>query len=193
MVKKRVATSSLPGIYRLTYADWLRFPDDGRFYEILEGELYGALPPSIEHQRISRNLGFLVHTFLRQHAKGELLRAPLGVRLTDEDILEPDLVVVLSEHAHRIGTQVIEGAPDLIVEILSPGTARRDLGPKREKYLAARVPEYWIVDPASACVEVLALHDSEYVRHGLFRREDTLRSKLLPEIEIALMEVFSTR
>jgi Uma2 family endonuclease len=182
-----VVTSPLPGIYRLTFADWLRFPDDGRLYEILEGELYVTPPPGIEHQRISRNL---LLAFSRYSLKGEVLYAPVGVRLSDEDVLEPDLVLVLREHANRIGAQVIEGAPDIVVEILSPGTARRDLGPKREKYRDAGVPEYWIVDPASSSVEVLSLRDGAYVRHGLFRRNETLRSSLLPELEIALAEVF---
>jgi Uma2 family endonuclease len=184
-----VVTSPLPGIYRLTFADWLRFPDDGRLYEILEGELYVTPPPSIEHQRISRNL---LLNISRHFSKGEVLYAPVGVRLSDEDVLEPDLVVVLREHADRIGAQVIEGTPDLIVEILSPGTARRDLGPKREKYREAGVPEYWIVDPASSSIEVLALRDGAYVRHGLFRKHEVLRSLLLPEIEIALAQVFVT-
>jgi len=186
-----VVTSPLPGIYRLTFADWLRFPDDGRLYEIVEGELYVTPPPSVEHQRISRNLEFLLLTFLRRSSKGEVLYAPIGVRLSDEDVLEPDLVVILREHADRIGAQVIEGVPDLVVEILSPGTARRDLGPKRDKYREAGVPEYWIVDPASATVEVQALRDGAYVRYGLFRREDTLRSPLLSGLEIALGEVFA--
>lgn len=185
-----MVTSSLPGIYRLTFADWLRFPDDGRRYEILEGELYSTPPPSVEHQRISRNLEFFLMTFLRRHAKGEVLYAPIGVRLSDEDVVEPDLVVVLREHASRIGVQVIEGPPDIVVEILSPGTARRDLGPKREKYREADVPEYWIVDPANAAVEVLTLRDGAYVRHGVFGKSEILRSLVLPELEIALGEVF---
>ena len=187
-----VVTSPLPGVYRLTYADWLRFPDDGRLYEILEGELYVTPPPSVEHQRISRNLEFLLLTFLRRSSRGEVLYAPIGVRLSNEDVLEPDLVIVLREHADRIGTQVIEGVPDLVVEILSPGTARRDLGPKRDKYREAGVPEYWIVDPAAASVEVQVLRDGGCVRHGLFRRDEVLGSPRLPRLEIALSEVFVT-
>ena len=185
-----VVTSPLPGIYRLTYADWLQFPDDGRLYEILEGELYVTPPPSVEHQRISRNLEFLLLTFLRRASLGEVLDAPIGVRLSDDDVLEPDLVVVLREHANRVGVQVIEGAPDIVVEILSPGTARRDLGPKREKYREAGVREYWIVDPASGSVEVLSLRDGAYVRHGVFRKGEILRSALLADLEISLAEVF---
>ena len=186
-----MVTSPIPGVYRLTFADWLRFPDDGRLYEILEGELYVTPRPSVEHQRISRNIEFFLVSFLRRSSRGEVLDAPIGVRLSDEDVLEPDLVVVLREHANRIGTQVIEGVPDLIVEILSPGTARRDLGPKRDKYREAGVPEYWIVDPASATIDVQVLRDGAYVREALFRREETLRSPLLPGLEIALGEVFA--
>jgi Uma2 family endonuclease len=185
-----VVTSPLPGIYRLTYADWLRFPDDGRRYEILEGELYVTPPPNVEHQRISRNLLLVLS---RLSLDGEVLCAPLGVRLGDEDVFEPDLVVILREHSDRIGAQVIEGAPDIVIEILSPGSARRDLGPKREKYREAGVPEYWIVDPASSSVEVLALRDKAYVRHGVFKKSEILRSALLPELEVALAEVFVAR
>ncbi|MET0594291.1 MAG: Uma2 family endonuclease [Polyangiaceae bacterium] len=185
-----MVTSPLPAVYRLTYADWLRYPDDGRLYEILEGELYVTPSPSIEHQRISRDLEFLLLTFLRKAGCGEVLDAPVGVRLSDEDVLEPDLLVVLREHADRIGEQVIDGAPDLVVEILSPGTVRRDLGPKRAKYEEAGVPEYWVVDPATATIEVQVLHEGKYARHSLVRRGETLRSPLLPGLEIATDQVF---
>jgi Uma2 family endonuclease len=186
-----VVNSPLPSIYRLKFADWMQFPDDGRLYEILEGELYMTPPPSIEHQRISRELGFLLLVFLRKQQKGEILNAPIGVRLSDEDVLEPDLVVVLREHADRVGVQVIEGPPDLVVEILSPGTARRDLGPKRAKYEEAGVPEYWIVDPASASIDVEVLREGKYARHALVKQGEILRSPLLPGLEIALAEVFA--
>jgi Uma2 family endonuclease len=184
---------ALPGVYRLTFQDWLAFPDDGRLYELIQGEVHVTPPPGIEHQRISRDLEFKLLTFLRERAAGEVLDAPVGVRLSDEDVFEPDLVVVLAEHADRIGAQVIDGAPDLVVEILSPGTAGRDLGPKRQAYLRAGVPEYWIVDPASQAIEVLALERGEYVRSGLYRRGDTLRSPLLAGLEIALQEIFAAR
>jgi Uma2 family endonuclease len=185
-----VASPTVPSVYRLTYADWLRFPDDGLRYEIIEGELFVTPPPSIEHQRASRNLALALASFLKRDARGEVLYAPVGVRLGNEDIVEPDLIVVLKGHESRIGASAIEGAPDLVVEILSPGSARRDLGVKREKYRAAGVAEYWIVDPANTSVEVLALEQGQYVRHGLYRRDNTLRSRLLDGLEIALNDVF---
>jgi Uma2 family endonuclease len=185
-----VVTSPLPAVYRLKFADWMRFPDDGRLYEIVEGELYVTPPPNIEHQRISRELEFILLAFLRRERRGEILDAPVGVRLSDEDVLEPDLLVVLRENADRVGEQVIDGPPDLVVEILSPGTARHDLGPKRAKYEEAGVPEYWIVDPVSKSIEIQVLHEGKYARHALVRRDEILRSPLLPGLEVALEDVF---
>jgi len=183
-------TVALPGVYRMTYQDWLDFPDDGHLYEIVEGELYVAPPPNVEHQRITREIESRLLLFLRAAGLGEIFYAPMGVRLTDDDVLEPDLVVVLKEHADRIGKQVIEGAPDLVVEVLAPGTAKRDLGMKRELYQAVGVREYWIVDPESRSIEVLMLDGGRYTRSGLFRVADILTCRLLPGFELELAEVF---
>jgi Uma2 family endonuclease len=120
-----------------------------------------------------------------------MFHAPVGVRLDDRSVLEPDLVVVLREHATVVGTQVIDGAPDLVVEILSPGSARRDVGIKREKYCSKGIPEYWIVDPVQARIEVLVLENEDYLRLGLFARGATLRSRVLPDFEVALAGLFS--
>jgi Uma2 family endonuclease len=177
----------------LTYEDWLQLPDDGRLYELIDGELFVSPSPNIRHQRVSRDLEFLLLTYLRRTGKGEVLDAPVGVRLARDTVLEPDILVVLREHAGRVGEQVIDGPPDLVVEVLSPGTARRDVGIKREKYRSSGVPEYWIVDPVHASIEVLALDRGEYVRHGLFGRTDTLRSKVLDDFEVALSEVFAAK
>jgi Uma2 family endonuclease len=120
-----------------------------------------------------------------------MLHAPVGVKLSDEDVLEPDLVIVLAAHSARVGTQVIDGPPDIVVEILSPGTAKRDLGSKRAKYASSGVPEYWIVDPTARAIEVLRLTSAGYERHGLFKHAETLRSPALPGFELFLSEVFS--
>jgi Uma2 family endonuclease len=185
-----VSSIALPGAYRMTYADWLKLPDDGRLYELIEGELLVTPPPSVSHQRISRDLEFALVSYLRRTGRGEVLDAPVGVKLSDEDIVEPDLVIVLAEHSSRIGAQVIDGPPDIVVEILSPGTAKRDLGTKRAKYASTAVPEYWIVDPEARAIEVLCLGSSGYERFGLFGRGDALRSRMLPDFELLLSEVF---
>ena len=186
-----VATPSVPSAYLLSYKDWLRLPDDNQLYELIDGELFVSPSPNVAHQRVSRNLAVLLHDHLRNTAMGELLFAPIGVRLDRRSVVEPDILVVLREHATRVRKQVIDGAPDLVVEVLSPGTARRDVGLKREKYRSSGVPEYWIVDPVHANIEVLVLERGEYVRFGLFTRSDTLRSRVLADLEVALAEVFS--
>ena len=186
-------TTALPGVYRLTFQDWLAFPDDGRLYEVVEGELYVTPPPNVEHQRISRELEFCLLQYLRSASRGEVFDAPIGVRLSDDNVVEPDLVVVLAEHADRVGKQAILGVPDLVVEILSPGSAKRDLGIKREQYEASGVQEYWIVDPESRSVEVLTLDRGRYARVGLFRNGDRLASRLLPDLTIDLEQVFPPR
>lgn len=183
----------LPGVYRLTYADWLAFPNDSHRYEVIDGDLFVSPTPAIVHQRISRDIKFALLNFLKQNNAGEVLSAPVGVKLGDESILQPDLVVVLTQNASRIGEQIILGPPDVVVEILSPGTARRDLGIKRDTYQAAGVPEYWIVDPESRSVEVLALVEKRYERSGLFRENTILVSKLLQGFELPLDSVFPQR
>lgn len=182
--------TAVPQAYRLTYDDWLGLPDDGRLYEILEGEIFVSPPPSIAHQRVSRNIELRLAEHLRHSAAGEVLDAPVGVRLSSDTVVEPDLLVVLSAHADRIGTQAVEGPPDLVVEILSPGTAQRDLGRKRDLYQRHGVSEYWIVDIEARTVEVLTLSAGEYARAGLFGAGDRLRSPVLPGFELALDEVF---
>lgn len=185
-----MSTATLPGVYRLTYQDWLGYPDDGRIYEIIGGELFVSPPPATGHQWISVELSARILEFLRERNLGRVFAAPTGVRLGDEDVVEPDLLVVLREHADRIGEQVIDGPPDLCVEILSAGSARRDLTTKRELYARAGVHEYWIVDPETASVEVLRLDRGAYARAGLYRKGDTLRSPLLEGLQIPLAEVF---
>jgi Uma2 family endonuclease len=83
-------TTSLPAAYRLTYSDWLQCPDDGRLYELMGGELIVTPPPGVEHQRISRNLEFRLLEYLRKTGRGEVFDAPIGVRLNDDEVLEPD-------------------------------------------------------------------------------------------------------
>ncbi len=187
------ASVAVPGVYRLTYTDWLAFPNDRYRYEVIDGDLLVTPPPAIVHQRVSREIEFALLTFLRANNLGEVLNAPVGVKLDDSNVVEPDLLVVLSHNAHRIGEQVITGPPDLVVEILSPGTARRDLGVKRDTYAQAGVPEYWIVDPESSSIEVLALTSNAYERTGLYRASDVLLSRLLPRFNLNLGAVFPAR
>jgi Uma2 family endonuclease len=187
-----VVTPSVPSAYLASFEDWLALPDDYRC-ELIDGEWFMSPSPNTAHQRVSRDLAFILIGYLRYSEKGELFPAPLGVRLDERSVLEPDLLIVLREHAARVGTQVVDGPPDLVVEILSPGSARRDLRIKREKYRSTGVPLYWIVDPINARIEVLVLENGDYLRFGMFGRSDTLRSGVLADLAIALCDVFPAR
>lgn len=184
---------TMPGVYRVTYADWLASPSDGLRREIIDGELFVAPPPNVAHQRISREIEFVILSYLRHHKSGEVFYAPIGMRLSDEHVFEPDLLVVLSGGRAKIEESAIVGPADLVIEILSPGTARRDLGLKRQAYEAFGVREYWIVDPEAQAIEVLTLADNAYVRSGLYRPGDSLTSPMLVDFALALADVFPSR
>jgi Uma2 family endonuclease len=115
-----------PGV-KLTYDDFLLFPDDGRRHELIDGEHYVTPSPNIRHQRISRRLLVLIDTWLKQHPVGEIFFAPLDVLFSNFDVVEPDLLYVSHERAAELlAGQHVTGAPDIVVEIASPGTRRRD-------------------------------------------------------------------
>lgn len=184
------STATVPATYRLTFEDWLRYPDDGNLYEILGGELFVAPTPTSQHQRIVRKLLRVLDSYCETGARGEAFCSPLGVKLSPEDIVQPDLMVVLREHSARIEKAAIVGSPDLVVEILSPGTAGRDLGHKRGLYESFGIPEYWIVDPVAETIEVLALAGRAYRHSGLYRSDQALLSPLLGGLEIPLAQIF---
>jgi Uma2 family endonuclease len=182
--------AAIPDAYRLTFEDWLRLPDDGIRYEVIGGELFGEPPPTWRHQLIATELLFQLRTYFGAGFRGRIATAA-GLRLSNEDIVKPDLVVFLEEHHDRIDeSAVAAGPPDLTVEILSPGTAGRDLCEKRALYERSGIPEYWIVDPRAQRTQVLTLVGGAYREAGLYRSGDTLVSPLLPGLEIPVIEIF---
>lgn len=184
-------SSALSSVYRLTYEDWLAMPDDGARREIIEGELHVVPPPTTEHQEISNEIEFQLQLYLRARRTGRMLHAPVGLRLGEESVFEPDILVVLHDGAATIEPAAVSGPADLVVEILSRGTAKRDVGVKKRVYEASGVREYWIVDPVAKRIEVLALRDGVYVTHGLHTIDATLTSSVLPGFELVVRDVFS--
>src|SRR5918993_721166 len=139
-----------------TYEDLVSLPDDGRRYEIIEGELYEMPAPSWDHAVTIMNLILLLAPVV-QALGGRVLTAPLDVFFEGADPVQPDIVVLLPESAAIGAGRGVEGAPDLLIEVLSPTNRGHDLLTKRALYARAGVREYWIVDPASLSVEILAL------------------------------------
>jgi len=174
---------------RFTYSDYLLLPEDKR-YEILDGDLYVVPTPNIKHQRVSLNLAVALHHHVRDRNLGEILEAPCDVVLSDENVVQPDILFVRKERAGIIGEKNLQAAPDIVIEILSEGTRRKDLEIKKKIYAAFGAPEYWVVDPTADMVEVLVWSELGYVTAGLYGKSDRLSSPLLPELNLSLSEVF---
>jgi Uma2 family endonuclease len=179
---------------RLTYQDLLRLPEDLLRHELIDGEHFMSPAPALKHQRIVVNLTIILTTFVRLHRLGEVLVGPVDVLFSEHDVVEPDVIYVSSAHADRLQERYVAGAPDLVVEVLSPSNRGYDRIEKRRLYEAQGVPEYWIVDPPTETVEVyrattrsgqLALHASLLVAAG-----ETLETPLLSGLQIPLREVF---
>lgn len=147
---------------QITWRDVQQLPDDGHRREAIEGELYVTAAPSFRHQRISHRLAVALHEILEKPGHGVLAAAPIGVEFpaTGEGV-QPDLVFVSAHRRGVVADDWIRGAPDLIVEILSPSTAERDRGVKLKLYRRQGVSQYWIVEPGSASVEVWRFEGEE--------------------------------
>ena len=163
---------------KYTYADYLETSDDER-YELLHGELIMAAAPLIAHQYILIKLAAKVETFVDECNSGTVYCAPFDVVLSDTNVVQPDLLFVSNERAHIITPENIQGAPDLVVEILSPATAERDRSVKFELYAQHGVQEYWIVDPDARTITVFLLDEGEFEEVDTYSEGETLTSPIL--------------
>ena len=130
---------------KLSYADYAAIPEDGKRYEVLDGGLLVTPAPSPMHQRVSFRLQRQLADFFHARALGEVFAAPIDVILSDHDVLQPDLVVAMRRD--QVSKRGIEGTPELVVEILSPSTGKRDRAVKSHRYAALGVRHFWLVDP----------------------------------------------
>ena len=175
----------------LTYDDLEAIPQEreGDRHEIMNGELVVTPSPIPIHQIISSNIEYALARLVRESGQGIVLHAPVDIRLAPDTVLVPDILFISQERLSIIGPQTIDAPPDLMVEILSPGTRRRDLKVKRELYARFGVREYWIVDPDARSVTVLALTGAKYVVVPV-AGEGMIQSRVLPGLSLALTEVF---
>ena len=174
---------------RFTYEDYLNTPEDKR-YELLDGELVMATSPTWQHQRTEMKLGIRLGGFVELHELGETASAHMDVVLSDTDVVQPDLLFVSRERIRIIAPDAIRGAPDLVVEILSPSTARRDLTFKRRLYAKHCVKEYWQVNIDERRVTVLSLGNGDYEVAAVYGSGETLSSPILPGFALAIDEIF---
>lgn len=177
---------------RLTYDDYLLFPEDGLRHELLDGEHYATAAPFLRHQVIVRRFTSALNPFIEANELGELYPAPVDVILSRYDIVQPDLVFVSRERLHILNDRNIQGAPDLVIEILSESTQRRDKGIKMTTYERFGVLEYWLADPTQSTLTVYRLEGERFrkVSELSARAGDVLMTPLLPGLEIRSAEMF---
>jgi Uma2 family endonuclease len=174
---------------KLTYDDFLSFPDDGLRHELIDGEHYVTPSPATRHQRIVGEFHLALATFLKSAQLGEVFLAPFDVLLSRYDVVEPDLLVILGDQPDILTEKHVVGAPAIVIEILSPGTRRRDETLKRRLYERVGVREYWMVDPDVDAIAVCRPGQSE-VQLGA---GDVLTSALLPGFEVRVASLFAPR
>jgi Uma2 family endonuclease len=172
----------------LTLADLARTPDDGNRYEILEGALRMTPLPATAHQLLVSRIAALLDAGVRRRRAGWVF-VDVGVRLTRFSILVPDVVFLRRSRRRRIRKTLIDGAPDLVVEVRSPATAAVDRGRKLRLYRERGVSEYWIVDPARRTLEVHSFATGRPVR--TLREGSELRPSVLPGLRLRVRDVFS--
>jgi Uma2 family endonuclease len=177
----------------LTVQDYLDLPEGGPRYELIEGDLHIAPSPNLFHQDISRNILQILVTYLEENPIGEVFSAPLDLFLNETNVFQPDILYVSEENLHLLQDDGIHGAPDLIVEILSPSTSRRDLGAKKTVYARSGVAEYWAVYPVERKVAVYDLRASATEPMATWQEADRFECTLFPGLQIDVAKFFALR
>jgi len=173
------------------YADFRQWVEtQPGYWQLVRGVPMPSPAPSRKHQKVLLHFGlFLVEAVLKP-GRGEVYYAPLDVKLWEDTVYQPDLLVVLREHADRLRATHVEGAPDLVVEVLSPSTAHLDLLEKRYDYARAGVREYWVVDPDTRRVELYVLEGERLVLVETAQGQGRIRSRLIPGLDVNLEDLF---
>ena len=173
---------------RWTYADYCKIPEDGKRHEIIDGRHYVSPSPDYEHQVASANLHHRLMMAITDRGKGVVVAAPMDLDLGTGTVVQPDVIVIVKGNRGVIRGKKITGVPDLLVEILSPSTRRRDLRLKRLRYERAGVREYWIVDRNARAVSQFVLRDGTY--DPPIENTRTIRMRILRGAAIDLTKVW---
>ena len=171
---------------QLTYEDLRQIPPDRNRYELIEGELFVAPAPNTEHQRKTGRLFRRLADYVEPHDLGEVFIAPYDIVLDPSTVLEPDVLFVSKEHMVIIKEGWIEGAPDLVVEVVSESSRTIDRRIKRDRCAKFGVPEYWLLEPYEPRIEVLRLKGKKYQLLAEFGPGDTLESPAFPGFQLAI-------
>lgn len=177
---------------KFTYQDYLVLPDEpGYRHEVLAGELIKEPSPIVVHQRVSRELGFMLIVHFRQaDPQGEVFNVPLDITLSDFTVVQPDILYISGEQRDIIKETRIDGAPMLAVEIISESSRRKDRLLKRRIYQEAGIQHYWLVDPEEKTLECLTLRDGEYILTASGLDDDTVIHPDFPDLNINLADLW---
>lgn len=179
--------AEVPAGYLMTWRDWAARATEHRHSELINGEFYMAPAPTVQHQELTGRIYRALQDFFDEAGGGRTFIAPLGVRLGELDVVEPDVFVVLDGGTARIDEDMVVGPPALVIEVLSPGSARHDLVDKADLYWRSGVREYWVIDPRGKAVTQLTRGKSKWKSSKVASQ---LSSPLLPGFELALKSLF---
>ncbi len=174
-----------------TYDDLFALPDDGKRYEIIEGELYEMPSPGSAHALTILKLILAIHPLIARLG-GEVMTAPLDIFFIGANPVQPDLLAILPGGSSRIVPRGVEGPPDLIVEVLSPSNRGHDRLTKRALYARAGVREYWIADPEARTLEIFVLDRDAFHLAVAASGDERPVSPLLGLLPVAVAELFPT-
>ncbi len=178
-------------IPKLTYEEFRRLPEDGRRYELIQGEVHLTPSPNVGHQAALRNLSSSLVNYLAKNPRGQIFFAPLDVRLSADTALQPDLIFISEARTGIIQEDFVMGPPDLVVEILSPSTAAHDRATKLQIYAEAGVNEVWLIDPRARTVEILKRQGKNYLLDVILATDRVLSSGLFPGWQLPLNDLFA--
>ena len=180
-----------PKNIKLTVRCYMSIPEgDDKRYELIDGELILAPSPIPQHQIIAGNLFEILIGFVRAQGLGRVIISPMDVVLSDHDVFQPDVLFISRDRLHIVGERNIQGAPDLVIEILSPSTETRDRGIKLTQYLRYGVRECWIVDPQERTLEVLQAGDTDFETVRVYPEGTTATSPILEGIQVEVDRLF---
>lgn len=189
-IPARGASELSPVKKHYTYADYLKL-DDANRYELIEGELAVTPSPGLKHQHVTDNLATEIKSFVLEKGLGIVIQSPFDVVLSEGVVLQPDILFVSRERYHLFTRACLRGAPDLVVEVISPSTGGRDRIKKSRLYQRCGVPELWLIDPEARTAEVLTNSEKGWYQAGAYDEENVLTSPILPGLQINLNEVFT--
>jgi Uma2 family endonuclease len=179
---------------RLTYDDFVKLPDDGKRYEIIDGELFVNPSPVPQHQRLVLRIAFEFELHFRRHGGGQVFPAPLDVKFDNFNVVEPDVLVIKTDRAAIVGPKNVQGAPNLVVEVLSDGTRRLDEIKKKKLYDQGGVDEYWIVDGELELVKIYRRTAAAFERVAEISTEEggAITTPLFPGFSFDVRALFAS-